>query len=30
MRAANEAQFTRVAILTENQQAGAEMAKGRM
>ena len=30
MRAANEAQFTRVAILTENQQAGSEIAKGRM
>lgn len=27
MQAANEAQFTQVAILTENQQAGAEMAK---
>jgi biopolymer transport protein TolR len=30
MRAANDAQFTRVAILTENQQAGSEIAKGRM
>ena len=30
MRAANEAEFTTVAILTENQQAGAQMAKGRM
>ena len=30
MRAANEAGFTRVAILTENQQAGSEIAKGRM
>ena len=30
MRAANDAGFTRVAILTENQQAGSEMAKGRM
>ena len=30
MRAANDAEFTRVAILTENQQAGSEMAKGRM
>jgi biopolymer transport protein TolR len=30
MRAANEAQFTRVAILTENQQAGSEIAKGKM
>ena len=30
MRAANEAEFTRVAILTENKQAGGEMAQGRM
>ena len=30
MRAANEAEFTGVAILTENKQAGAEMAQGRM
>ena len=30
MRAANEAQFTRVAILTENQRAGTEIAKGKM
>lgn len=30
MRAANEAKFTSVAILTENQQAGSEMAQGRM
>ena len=30
MRAANDAGFTRVAILTETQQAGTEMAKGRM
>ena len=30
MKAANDAEFTRVAILTENQQAGSEMAKGRM
>ena len=30
MKAANEAQFTRVAIMTENQQAGANMAQGRM
>jgi biopolymer transport protein TolR len=30
MRAANEAEFGRVAILTENQQAGSEIAKGRM
>ena len=29
MRAANEAEFTRVAILTETKQAGAEIAKGR-
>jgi biopolymer transport protein ExbD len=28
MKAANEAQFTRVAILTENKMAGPEMAKG--
>jgi biopolymer transport protein TolR len=27
MKAANEANFTRVAILTENQQAGAQLAK---
>jgi biopolymer transport protein TolR len=30
MRAANDAEFTRVAILTETRQAGAEIAKGRM
>jgi biopolymer transport protein TolR len=30
MRAANEAQFTSVAILTENQMAGKQMAEGRM
>jgi biopolymer transport protein TolR len=30
MRAANEAEFTRVAVLTENKQAGGEMAEGRM
>ncbi len=30
MKAANDAEFTSVAILTENQQAGSEMAKGRM
>src|SRR5215212_1006050 len=30
MKAAHEAEFSRVAILTENQQAGTEMAKGRM
>ena len=29
MKAANDAGFTAVAILTENQQAGAQMAKGR-
>ncbi|HXG57547.1 MAG TPA: biopolymer transporter ExbD [Thermoanaerobaculia bacterium] len=30
MKAANEAQFSQVAILTENQQAGAKMAQGEM
>ena len=30
MRAANEAEFSRVAILTENKQAGGEIAGGRM
>jgi biopolymer transport protein TolR len=30
MRAANEAEFTRVAVLTEHKQAGGEMAGGRM
>ena len=30
LKAANEAGFTGVAILTANQQAGSEMAKGRM
>jgi biopolymer transport protein ExbD len=30
LKAANEAQFSGVAILTENQQAGEQMAKGRM
>jgi biopolymer transport protein TolR len=30
MRAANEAEFTRVAVMTENQQAGANIAQGRM
>ena len=30
MRAANEAQFTSVAILTENQMAGKQMAEGGM
>ena len=29
MRAANEAEFTSVAIMTENAQAGGEIAKGR-
>ena len=30
MRAANDAEFSRVAILTENKQAGGEIAGGRM
>jgi biopolymer transport protein TolR len=30
MKAANEAQFTGVSILTENKMAGTEMAQGRM
>jgi biopolymer transport protein TolR len=30
MKAANEAEFTSVAILTENQQAGGQMAQGKM
>ena len=30
MKAANEAEFSRVAILTEAKQAGGEMARGRM
>jgi biopolymer transport protein ExbD len=30
MRAANDAEFTRIAVLTENKQAGGEMAEGRM
>jgi biopolymer transport protein ExbD len=30
MRAANDAEFTSVAILTENQQAGGQMAQGKM
>ncbi len=30
MRAANEAEFTSVAILTENQTGGGQMAQGRM
>lgn len=29
MKAANEANFTQVAIMTENQQAGSEMAKSK-
>ena len=29
MKAANDADFTGIAILTENQQAGAQIAKGR-
>ena len=29
MKAANEAEFTRVAIMTENQQAGQQMAQGK-
>ncbi len=29
MKAANEADFTGIAILTENQQAGTQMARGR-
>jgi biopolymer transport protein ExbD len=29
MRAANDAQFTRVAVMTENQQAGARIAQGK-
>ena len=29
MKAANEADFTGIAILTENQQAGSQMARGR-
>jgi biopolymer transport protein TolR len=29
MKAANEAEFTGVAILTENQQAGSQIARGR-
>ena len=30
MKAANDAEFTSIAILTENQQAGSQMAQGRM
>jgi biopolymer transport protein TolR len=30
MRAANEAKFTSVAILTENERAGSQMAQGKM
>ncbi|HVT44858.1 MAG TPA: biopolymer transporter ExbD [Thermoanaerobaculia bacterium] len=30
MKAANEAEFTQVAILTQNEMAGAQMAQGRM
>ncbi len=30
MRAANDAEFTSVAILTENQTGGGQMAQGRM
>jgi biopolymer transport protein TolR len=30
MKAANEAEFTSVAIMTQNQQAGSQMAQGRM
>ena len=30
MKAANEAEFAGVSIMTENQQAGAQMAQGRM
>ena len=30
MKAANDAEFTSVAILTENQQAGSQMAQGKM
>ena len=29
MKAANDAEFTRVAIMTENQQAGKQMAQGK-
>jgi biopolymer transport protein TolR len=30
MRAANDAEFTSVAIMTENQQAGGQMAQGKL
>jgi biopolymer transport protein ExbD len=30
MKAANDAEFTGVAIMTQNQQAGSQMAQGRM
>ena len=30
MKSANDAEFTRIAVMTENQQAGREMAKGAM
>jgi biopolymer transport protein ExbD len=30
MKAANEAEFAGVAIMTENQQAGSQMAQGKM
>ena len=30
MRAAHEAEFSRVAVMTQNKQAGGEMAQGRM
>jgi biopolymer transport protein TolR len=30
MRAAHEAEFSRVAVMTQNKQAGGEMASGRM
>jgi len=30
MKAANDAEFTSVAIMTQNQQAGSQMAQGRM
>jgi biopolymer transport protein ExbD len=30
MKAANDADFTAVAIMTQNQQAGSQMAQGRM
>ena len=30
MKAANEAEFTTVAIMTENKMAGSQMAKGKL